>query len=142
MQQVNAAAQTKLAEAAASQVPSDLAVNGILGRGACTDVQKTPVGQLVDSAMTVGVRLVDSTPPYKTTARVSLSPENAAMIVAHQTTFTVRADPQNHSRTAVSPSEPTPIVMVSDAAVVDPPSGRCAKESRAGSWSRLTRISS
>ena len=101
VQQVNQAAETKLAEAAASQVPADLAANGILGRGACVDVQKTPVGQLIDCALTVGVRLVDGSPSYKTTCHISLAAENAARLIPHQTLFTVRADPQNHSRIAV-----------------------------------------
>src|SRR6185437_11632975 len=94
--QANASAQTKIAEAAAAQVPADLAATGILGRGALIDVQKTPVGSLVDCAMTVGVRLVDGTPSYRAQCRVSLSAENAARIIAQQTLFTVRADPQNH----------------------------------------------
>jgi hypothetical protein len=119
--QANQAAEAKLAEAAASQVPSDLAANGILGRGACVDVQKTPVGQLVDCAMTIGVRLVDGTPSYRASCRVSLSPENAARIIPHQTLFTVRADPQNHERVALSLSEPTPTVTIDDPSVVDPP---------------------
>jgi hypothetical protein len=121
VQQVNQAAETKLAEAAASQVPSDLAANGILGRGACVDVQKTPVGQLIDCALTVGVRLVDGTPSYKTTCHISLSAENAARLIPHQTLFTVRADPQNNSRIAVSLTEPTPVVTIDDPQVVDPP---------------------
>jgi hypothetical protein len=119
--QVNQAAETKLAEAAASQVPADLAANGVLGRGACVEVQKTPIGQLVDCAMTVGVRLVDGTPPYQTSTRVSLSADNAAKLVPRQTLFTVRADPQNNQRVAISLGEPTPVVTVTDAAVVDPP---------------------
>jgi hypothetical protein len=119
--QANAAAQAQVAEAAASQVPSDLAANGILGRGACVDVQTTPIGQLVDCALTVGVRLVDGTPAYKATCRVSLSPDNAANLIPSQTLFTVRADPQNHSRVALSLSEPTPVVTITDSDVVDPP---------------------
>jgi hypothetical protein len=123
----NAAAETKLAEAAASQVPTDLAANGILGRGACVEVQKTPVGQLVDCAMTVGVRLVDGTPSYKTQCRISLSAENAARIIPHQTLFTVRVDPQNHQRVAPSLNEPTPIVTIDDPSVVDPPARALAQ---------------
>ena len=119
--QVNAAAQTELAEAAASQVPADLAANGIPGRGACVDVQKTPIGQLVDCAMTVGVRLIDGSPSYRAQCRVSLSPENAARIIPQQTLFTVRADPQNRQRIAVSLSEPTPVVTIDEPSVVDPP---------------------
>jgi hypothetical protein len=119
--QENAAAQADVAEAAAAQLPPDLAASGILGRGACVDVQKTPVGQLVDCAMTIGVRLVDGTPPYQTTARVSLSPENAEKIVPRQTLFTVRADPQNQMRVAVSLGEPTPIVTVTDPALAEAP---------------------
>jgi hypothetical protein len=120
-QQVNAAAETKLAETAAMQAPADLLATGILGRGACVDVQKTQVGQLVDCAMTIGVRLVDGTPSYRTTARISLSPENAARISPGQTLFTVRADPNNHQRVALSLGEPTPSIVIEDPSVVDPP---------------------
>ncbi len=119
--QANASVEAQVAEAAASQIPSDLAANGILGRGACVDVQKTPVGQLVDCAMTVGVRLVDGTPSYQASTRISLSPENAAKLIPRQTLFTVRADPQNHQRVAISLGEPTPTVTIDDPAVVDPP---------------------
>jgi len=119
VQQVNAAAETELAQAAASQVPPDLAVNGILGRGACVEVQKNPIGQLIDCAMTVGVRLVDGTPSYRANTRISLTAENAAKLLPGQTTFTVRADPQNHQRIAVSLAEPTPVVTITDAAVVE-----------------------
>jgi hypothetical protein len=118
--QVNQAAEANLAQAAASQVPADLAASGILGRGSCVEVQKTPIGQLVDCAMTVGVRLVDGTPPYQTNTRVSLSADNAAKLIPRQTLFTVRADPQNNLRVAISLTEPTPVVTVTDAAVVDP----------------------
>jgi hypothetical protein len=119
--QVNQAAESALAQAAAAQVPSDLAANGILGRGACVDVQQTPTGQLVSCMVTVGVRLVDGTPSYKTTCQISLSPDNAAKLIPHQTLFTVRADPNNHSRIAISLSEATPSVTITDPSVVDPP---------------------
>jgi hypothetical protein len=125
--QVNAAAQQSVVEAAAASVPSDLAANGILGRGALVDVQKTPMGQLVDCAMTVGVRLVDGTPSYKTQTRISLAAENAARLIPHQTLFTVRADPNNHQRVALSLSEPTPIVTIDDPSVVDPPARALAQ---------------
>jgi hypothetical protein len=121
MSQVNASAREEVAQAAAATVPSDLQTSGILGRGSCVEVQKNDIGQLVDVQMTVGVRLVDGTPPYRTTARVSLTHENAAMITPGQTMFTVRADPNDHQRIAVSLSEPTPTVVVNDASVVDPP---------------------
>ena len=123
----NAAMQSKLAEAAAAQVPSDLAATGILGRGACVDVQKTPIGQLVDCAMTVGVRLIDGSPSYRAQCRVSLSAENAARIIPQQTLFTVRADPQNRERIAVSLSEPTPVVQIDEPSVVDPPARALAQ---------------
>src|SRR5438876_1044776 len=121
VKQANVAAQAQVAEAAAAQAPSDLLANGTLGRGACVDVQKTPVGQLVDCAMTIGVRLVDGTPSYRASTRISLSPENAARIIPAQTIFTVRADPQNHQRVALSLGEPTPSVVIDEPAVVDPP---------------------
>jgi hypothetical protein len=117
----NAVAQEEVAQAAAATVPADLMANGILGRGACVDVQKNDIGQLVDVQMTVGVRLVDGTPPYRTTGRVSLTHENAAMITPGQTLFTVRADPNDHNRIAISLQEQTPTVTVDDPSVVDPP---------------------
>jgi hypothetical protein len=134
VQQINAAAEAQMAEAAASQVPSDLLANGIIGRGSCVDVQKTPVGQLIDCAMTIGVRLVDGTPSYRASTRVSLSPENAARIIPGQTLFTVRADPQNHQRVALSLSEPTPSITIDDPDVVDPP----ARALREGTPCRVT----
>jgi hypothetical protein len=122
MQQFNAQADAKLAEAAASAPPADLATNGILGRGACVDVQKTPVGGgLIDCAVTVGVRLVDGTPSYRATCHVSLSQETADRLIPSQTLFTVRADPNNHQRIALSLNEPTPVVTIDDPNVVDPP---------------------
>lgn len=120
--QANVQAETKLAEAAASAVPADLAANGILGRGACVDVQKTPIGSgLIDCALTVGVRLVDGTPSYRATCHISLSQENADRLIPGQTLFTVRADPNNHERIALSLSEPTPVVTITEPSVVDPP---------------------
>jgi hypothetical protein len=120
-QEANADAEAKLAEAVAAAPPSDLLAGGILGRGACVEVQKTPVGRLVDCAMTIGVRLVDGTPSYRTSARISLSAETAARINPGQTIFTVRADPNNHQRVALSLGEPTPSVVIDDPSVVDPP---------------------
>jgi hypothetical protein len=119
--EINATARAQMAQAAASAVPDDLMANGILGRGACVDVQQNPTGTLVDCNLTVGVRLVDGTPSYKTTCRVSLSPENAERMIPHQTLFTVRADPNNHQRIALSLEEPTPTITIDDPTVVDPP---------------------
>jgi|GEM_PF-6437567 len=121
VQQANQAAESEAAQVAAAQVPPDLMANGILGRGACVDVQKTPTGQLVSCMVTAGVRLVDGTPSYKTTCQISLSPDNANKLIPHQTIFTVRADPNNHQRVAISLSEPTPWVTIDDPSVVDPP---------------------
>jgi hypothetical protein len=60
-------------------------------------------------------------------ARVSLSAENAARIIPQQTLFTVRADPQNRERIAVSLSEPTPVVQIDEPSVVDPPARALAQ---------------
>lgn len=117
----NAVAQTMVEEAAATQLPPDLATNGILGRGSCVSVDKTPVGNLVSCTMEVGVRLIDGTPLYRTTVQASLTPEHADMMVAGQATFTIRADPNNHQRIAISLSEQTPSVPITDPAVIDPP---------------------
>ena len=59
----NAAAEQAAAAMAASSLPADLAENGIPGRASVVDVQKSPAGSLVDCALTLGVRLVDGTPP-------------------------------------------------------------------------------
>jgi len=118
--EVNATVETQTAEAAAAQVPADLAQNGILGRGACVSVDKTPMGTLVDCALTVGVRLVDGTPTYRAQTRISLAAENAEKLIPGQTLFTVRADPNNHERIALSLSEPTPTVTVTDPSVLEP----------------------
>ncbi len=125
--EINAAAEASVAEAAASQVPADLAQNGILGRGACVSVDKTPTGTLVDCALTVGVRLVDGTPSYRAQTHISLSPENAEKLIPGQTLFTVRADPNNHERIALSLNEPTPTVTVTDPSVLGPPTRALAE---------------
>jgi hypothetical protein len=125
--EANQAAEASVAEAAASQVPADLAANGILGRGACVTVEKTPTGTLVDCALTVGVRLVDGTPSYRAQTRISLSPESAEKLIPGQTLFTVRADPNNHERIALSLNEPTPTVTVTDPSVLGPPTRALAE---------------
>jgi hypothetical protein len=119
--QANQAAEAAMMQAAAAQVPADLMTTGILGRGALVDVQKTPTGQLVSCVITAGVRLVDGTPSYRATAQISLTPENAERLIPGQTLFTVRADPNNHQRIAISLAEQTPSVVITDPAVTDPP---------------------
>jgi hypothetical protein len=84
-------------------------------------VQKNPIGDLVDCELTIGVRLVDGTPSYRAQTRISLAPDNAAKLIPQQTIFTVRADPNNHQRVALSLSESTPSVEISEPSVVDPP---------------------
>jgi hypothetical protein len=121
MQAANAAARSEIAQAAAAAVPDDLMTTGILGRGSCVAVEKNPAGSLVDCVVTAGVRLVDGTPSYRAQCRVSLTPENAEKLVPQQTLFTVRADPNDHSRIAISLTEQTPTVTIDDPTVVDPP---------------------
>jgi hypothetical protein len=117
----NAANEAAVAAAAASSVPADLAANGIPGRGSLVDVEKQPAGNLVDCVATVGVRLIDGSPPYRASCRVPLDPATAEKLIPGQTFFTVRADPSDHSRIAMSLQEPTPVVPVNDPAVIDPP---------------------
>jgi hypothetical protein len=117
----NAAAEAQVAAAAVSAVPADLAANGILGRGSLVAIEKLPAGQFLDCTMTVGVRLVDGTPPYRASCRVPLDPATAEQLVPGQTFVTVRADPTNHARIAVSLQEETPVVLVTDPAVIEPP---------------------
>src|SRR5207253_1169445 len=45
----------------------------------------------------------------------------------HQTLFTVRADPNNHQRVALSLGEPTPVVTIDEPSVVDPPARALAQ---------------
>jgi hypothetical protein len=117
----NAAVEALAAEAAASAVPADLAASGIPGRASLVDVQKTPAGNLIDCAVTVNVRLVDGTPPYKASWHALLGPDKAARLIPGQVFITVRADPQNHSRVALSLSEQTPVVTITDPSAIDPP---------------------
>jgi hypothetical protein len=121
VQEVNAAARAQLAEAATTTVPQDLAQSGILGRGSCVNVEKMQTGALVDCVVTTGVRLVDGTPAYQASCRISLSPENADKLIPGRTLFSVRADPNNHSRVSISLQEPTPTVTIDEPSVVDPP---------------------
>jgi hypothetical protein len=117
----NAAFEARVAAQAASAVPADLASGGIVGRGAVVDVQKTPAGNLIDCAVTVGVRLVDGSDPYRATCHVALTPDQAERLVPAGTYVTVRADPHNRSRIALSLSEPTPVVTITDPRAIDPP---------------------
>jgi hypothetical protein len=115
----NAAYEAQVAARAAAAVPADLAANGILGRGAVVDVQKNPAGALIDCAVTVGVRLVDGTEPYRASCHIPLSSDDADKLVAGGTYLTVRADPHDHSRIAISLTEPTPVVTVTDPRLVE-----------------------
>jgi hypothetical protein len=117
----NAAAEASAAAMAASAVPADLAANGVPGRASVVDVQKTPAGNLIDCLVTVNVRLIDGTPPYKASCHTPLAPDQAERVIPGQTIVTVRADPTNHDRIALSLTEPTPVVPVSDPSVVDGP---------------------
>jgi hypothetical protein len=121
VKEVNQAAKANVAEAAASAVPPDLAASGMPGRATIVDVQKSPTGALVDCAVTVSIRLIDGTPPYQATCHISVAPDTAARLIPHQTFVTVRADPQNHQRVALSLTEPTPVVTITDSDVIDPP---------------------
>jgi hypothetical protein len=116
----NAASEAKVAEAAASSLPADLAANGIPGRAILKD-RKTPVGTMIDCAVTCGVRLVDGTPPYTASCHVPLGPDTAEKLIPGQTIVTVRVDPTDHSRIALSLSEETPVVTVTDPATIDAP---------------------
>jgi hypothetical protein len=117
----NAAFEAQVAAQAASAVPADLASNGIVGRGAVVDVQKTPAGSLIDCVVTVGVRLVDGSDPYRATCHILLAPDHAERLVPGSTYATVRADPRDRSRIALSLSEPTPVVTITDPRAIDPP---------------------
>ncbi len=123
----NAAAQASVVAAAAAAPPEDLAANGIPGRATLVDVQKTPAGSLVDCALTVSVRLIDGTAPYRASCHVPLSADTADKMIPGQTVLTVRADPNDHDRVAVSLSEPTPVVTVTDPSLLEP-SARALRE--------------
>jgi hypothetical protein len=117
----NAAIEADAAAMAASAPPADLAANGILGRASLVDVQKAPAGNLIDCAVTVSVRLVDGTPPYRASCHVPLAPAQADRLTPGQAIVTVRADPSDHNRIALSLDEETPVVTVTDPSAIDAP---------------------
>ncbi len=116
----NSAYEAQIAAQAVSAVPADLAANGVLGRGAVVDVQKTQVGPLVNCAVTVGVRLIDGTEPYRANCNIALAPQDAERLVPGGTFVTVRADPHDHSRVAISLTEETPVVTITDPRALEP----------------------
>jgi hypothetical protein len=116
----NAAVEAGVAAQAANALPPDLALGGILGRGAIVDVQKIAAGAFIDCALTIGVRLVDGTDPYRAGCHIALMPEQADQLVPGGTFVTVRADPHDHSRIAVSLGEETPVVTINDPRALDP----------------------
>jgi hypothetical protein len=116
----NAAAEANAAAMAASALPADLAATGIPGRASVVDVQKTPAGTLVDCAVTVSIRLIDGSPAYRASCHVPLAPDQADRVIPGQTIVTVRADPTDHNRIALSLAEPTPVVTVTDPSAIEP----------------------
>src|SRR5581483_803618 len=116
----NAAYEAQVAAQAASAVPADLAAGGILGRGAIVDVQKTPAGPLVSCAVTVSVRLVDGSDPYRASCHIPLTADQAEQLAPGATFVTVRADPGDRSRIAISLTEETPVVTLTDARALEP----------------------
>jgi hypothetical protein len=117
----NAAVEATAAAMAASAVPADLAANGIIGRASLVDVQKTPTGSLIDCEVTLGIRLIDGSAPYRATCHVPLPQDQADRLIPGGTFATVRVDPSNHQRVALSLTEDTPVVPVNDPAIIDPP---------------------
>jgi hypothetical protein len=117
----NAAVEAHAAEAAATELPADLAANGIPGRATLSNVQKSPVSNLVDCTLSLKIRLIDGTPPYAAECHVLVAPDKAERLIPGQTFLAVRADPNNRSRVAWSPDEQIPVVTITDPAVVDPP---------------------
>jgi hypothetical protein len=117
----NAAVEQAASAMAASAVPADLAANGIVGRAGLVDVQKTPAGSLIDCAVTLNIRLIDGTAPYRASCHVPLSSDQAELLIPGRTFVTVRVDPSNHQRVALSLTEDTPVVPVDDPAILDPP---------------------
>lgn len=130
----NATFEAQVAAQAASAVPADLGSSGIVGRGAVVDVEKTPAGSLIDCAITVGIRLVDGSDPYRATCHIPLAPDQAARLIPGGSDVTVRADPRDRSRIALSLSEPTPVVTITDPRAIDPP----ARALREGMPCRVT----
>jgi hypothetical protein len=59
-------------------------------------------------------------PPYDATCEALLLPARAEKLQPRHSLFPVCADPLNHSRIALVPGEPTPVVTLSDASPLDP----------------------
>jgi hypothetical protein len=76
---------------------------------------------MVRCKITGRVALVDGTPIYSSTFEVTLRPVMAAQVRAFSTILTVRADPDDPSRIKVSLKEQTPMVTVTDPALIEPP---------------------
>lgn len=125
--EANAAFEARAAEAAATELPADLAANGIPGRATLAGVEKTPAGNLIDCALSLKIRLTDGTSPYEASCHALVAPDKADRLIPGQTFLAVRADPNNRSRVAWSPSEPVPVAPITDPAVVDPPARALAE---------------
>jgi hypothetical protein len=109
-----------IARGEAALEPSPIPPTWIPGRGRVNEVRKERAGKLVKCTVTAAVRLIDGTPMYFATFDITVD-ERRANRIAEGVLFTVRADPQDHTQATISWAEPTPVVLVTDPDIVDPP---------------------
>jgi hypothetical protein len=120
----NTKADAKAAETASLALPADLASNGIPGRAMITAVTtRGRDGELLNTDVTASIRLVDGTPPFVVTFPATLAQETVRQLQSGNAIvpFSIRVDPANRSRAALSPTEPVPVVPYDVAATLEGP---------------------
>jgi hypothetical protein len=122
-----------IARAEAQLEQSSIPSSWVLGRALVLDVRKETVGERVDCAVTVKVRLVDGTSPYQATFSAKVVQQRADLLAAGRTIVAVRVDPDDHSQVTISWTEDPPVVTVSDPELIEPP----ARASRDGEPCRI-----
>ena len=114
----------------AGSVPKELLSNGLLGRGIIVSIQQTGVSTGADfdpahvCVFTVEVSL-DNVPRYTATCRQAVRATVLPQLMTPGATVAVRADPNDHSRIALSLGEEPPTVTMASSG--DPNTGSAAR---------------
>jgi hypothetical protein len=113
-------------------VPKELLEKGLLGRGIIVSIQQTSVSTGADfdpahvCVFTVEVAL-DNVPRYTATCRQAVRATVLPQLMMPGATVAVRADPEDHSRIALSLGEQPPTVTMASAGAGDPNTGSAAR---------------